>query len=175
MELEEALLGVKKPTGPLLPGLEKAYREAAERYGYVMVQSPLFLMFQKGGSALAIEVQFGNPVEFENSLGRLWKSGAELCLFVTSSRVRAMRLEDARALLLRKFQIKSQRFLFVDIETGRHVSANFEWNKFEREVDRPEWSRPGPATPARALFRTPHFTKRSKPIFGHRGEHKEQD
>ena len=166
---------VKKPDGPLLPGLESAYRELAERYGYVIVQSPLFLMFQKpGGGTLAIEVQFGSAGEFEASLRRLVMSGASLCLFITSSRVRTMRLEDARAILLRKFQIKSQRYIFIDIETGRHTNANFEWDKFEREVDRPDWSRPGPARPPKPLFRSSTMG-RSKPIYGKRGEHKEQD
>ena len=175
MDLEEALLSVKKPAGPLLPGLESAYREVAERYGYLLMQSPLFLLFSKtGAGSLAIEVQFGNEREFEAALSRLVSSGAALCLFVTSSQARTMRLEDARALLLRKFQIPHQRYIFIDIETGRHCEANFEWNKFEKEVDRPDWSRPGPAEPPKPLFRTPHF-KRSKIIYGKRGEHKEQD
>ncbi|VVB57107.1 Uncharacterised protein [uncultured archaeon] len=175
MELEDALLAVRKPDGPLLEGLEAAYREAAERFGYTLVQSPLFLMFQKSGAGgLAIEVQFGSPAEFDSSLRALTQSGAELCVFVTSSRVRTMRLEDARALLLRKFQIKTQRYLFIDIETGRSARANFEWNKFEREVDRPDWSRAGPAQPSKPLFRSSTMG-RSKPIYGKRGEHKEQD
>lgn len=175
MELEEALLAVRKPDGPLLDGLEAAYREAAERFGYMLVQSPLFLMFQKpGNGSLAIEVQFGSAPAFEDSLRRLVQSGAELCLFITSSNVRRMRLEDARALLLRKFQIKSQRYLFIDIETGRSVRANFEWRKFEREVNRPDWSRPVPAQPSNPLFRSSTMG-RSKPIYGKRGEHKEQD
>lgn len=176
MDLEQALLEVKKPSGPLLPCLETAYREVAERYGYVMMQSPLFLLFSKSDTgSLAIEVQFGNEREFENSLSRLAASKASLCVFVTSGHARTMRLEDARALLLRKFQIPHQRYIFIDIENGRHCEANFEWNKFEREVDRPDWSRPGPAQPAKPLFRTPRFSKRSKPIYGKRGEHKEQD
>lgn len=175
MELEQALLEVKKPDGPLLPGLERAYRQVAEAYGYILVQSPLFLMFHKtGAGTLAIEVQFGSAREFEASLERLARSQAALCLFITSSRVRTMRLEDARALLLRKFQIKSQRYLFIDIETGRSCPANFEWNRFEREVSRPDWSRPGPGSPPRPLFRSSSMG-RSKPIYGKRGEHKEQD
>ncbi len=174
MELEEALLHVKKPDGPVLDGLERAYGDIAQAYGYVPVQSPLFAMFAKPqNGTLAIEVQFGNAHEFESSLRRLSESGADLCVFVTSSRVRTMRLEDARALLLRKFQTKGSRYIFIDIETGRHAEANFEWGKFEREVDRPDWSRAGPATPPRDLFRPQ--TPRSKPIYGRRGEHKEQD
>jgi hypothetical protein len=175
MELEEALIEVKKPQGPLLEGLEKSYREVAERYGYMLVQSPLFLMFQKpGNGSLAFEVQFGNPAEFEESLAKLSKSGADLCIFITSSRSRSMRLEEARALLLKKFQIKSQRYIFIDIETGRHLEVNFEWKKFEHEINRPDWSRPGPQ-PSRALFRQQKFSPRSKHIFGKRGEHKQQD
>ena len=174
MELEESILAVKKPDGPVLESLEQAYGAVAKAYGYMPIQSPLFAMYAKSGNgSLAIEVQFGNANEFEASLRRLAESGAELCVFVTSSRVRTMRLEDARALLLRKFQTKGSRFLFIDIETGRHAEANFEWGKFEREVDRPDWSRPGPGAPPKELFRSSR--PRSKPIYGRRGEHKEQD
>jgi hypothetical protein len=174
MELEESILAVKKPSGPVLESLEREYGAVAEAYGYMPIQSPLFAMYAKpGDGSLAIEVQFGNGAEFEASLRRLAESGANLCVFVTSSRVRTMRLDDARALLLRKFQTKGNRFLFIDIETGRHAEANFEWGKFEREVDRPDWSRPGPAGPPKDLFRPQ--TPRTKPIYGRRGEHKEQD
>ena len=174
MELEEAILAVRKPDGPLLDSLERAYGDIAVRYGYTPMQSPLFAMFTKPGSGtLAIEVQFGNGREFEDSLARLARSGASLCIFVTSSRARTMRLEDARALLLRKFQTAGSRYMFIDIETGHHAEANFEWRKFEREVDRPDWSRPGPSGPPKELFRSSR--PRSKPIYGRRGEHKEQD
>ncbi|MDE1798112.1 MAG: hypothetical protein KGH63_01760 [Candidatus Micrarchaeota archaeon] len=171
MEFYEEIMAVRKPEGELLAGLERAYRSIGEKFGYVMVQSPLTLMLKKSGSQAGFEVQFGNAHEFAQSLGRLAASGCELCFFVTSSRAHTMRLEDARALLLRHYQIQQQRYVFIDIETGRSVKTNFEWDQFTAEVDRPDWSRPGPM-PSRPLYRA---EPRRKKIRGFRGEHKEQD
>lgn len=170
MEFEEQIVAVRKPTGPLVPGLEAAYRQIGEKFGYMMVQSPLFLMLKKADSQVGFELQFGNNAEFEESFRKLTASGCDLCFFITSSRVKTMHLEDARGLLLRRFTLGSQRYIFIDIETGRTVRANFEWEKFSKEVDRPDWSRPGPL-PTMPLFRGP----RRKPVLGRRGEHKEQD
>ncbi len=172
VEFYEEIMAVRKPSGELLPFLENAYRQTGERFGYVMVQSPLFLMLKKSGSQVGFEVQFGNAHEFARSLGKLAASGCELCFFVTSGRAHTMRLEDARALLLRNFQIQEQRYVFIDLESGKCLKVNFEWDKFSSEVDRPDWSRPGPM-PAHELFRPE--PARHKKIHGRRGEHKEQD
>lgn len=173
MEFYEEIVAVKKPHGELLPALEKAYGAIGHKFGYTPIQSPLWLMLARPGSQVGFEIQFGSVREYEESLKHLAQSDCELCIFITSSKSRTMRLEDARALLLRRFEIKEQHWVFIDIESGKWVGANFEWDKFAKEVDRPDWSRPGPL-PTRPLFRQTRETRR-KEIRGRRGEHKEQD
>lgn len=152
MDFSQQILNVKKPATDILRSLEREYRQIGERFDYVMVQSPLFLCLKKHGSQVGFEVQFGNEYEFENSLKRLAESSSDLCFLVTSSRVKTMRIEDARALLFRRFQIKEQIYRFIDIETGRWVEANSEWKRFSSNAMRPDWARPGPMPP-RPLFR----------------------
>lgn len=173
MEFFERIAAVKKPGSDLLRGLEREYRSIGMEFGYVMVQSPLWLMLKKTDSQAAFEVQFGNDREFLSSLGRLAASKSDLCFLITSRNAHAMRLEDLRAMLFKHFTVGQSRYVFADIETNRFITANFEWEKFEREVDRPDWSRPGPM-PARPLFRQ-EGGKRRKMIYGRRGEHKEND
>jgi len=173
MDFFERIAAVKKPTSDLLSGLEGEYRRIGEQFGYVMVQSPLWLTLKKPGSQASFEVQFGNDKEFLSSLGRLAAAKSDLCFLITSKNAHAMRLEDLRTMLFKHFTVGQSRYVFVDIETNRFVTANFEWEKFEREVDRPDWSRPGPM-PARPLFRQ-EGGRRHKMIYGRRGEHKEND
>jgi hypothetical protein len=172
MEFFERIATVKKPQGALLPQLEMEYRKAGEEFGYVMVQSPAWLMLKKSGSQAAFEVQFGSREEILHSLRKLAESKSDICFFITSKKAHNMRLEDIRAELFRHFTIGQEKFVFLDLEDGRYVTANFEWDKFRTEVDRPDWSRAGPMPP-RPLFRGEGG--RRKRIVGRRGEHKEND
>lgn len=172
MEFFERITGVKKPEGNLFESLEIEYRRIGGEYGYVMVQAPVWLMLKKFGSQAAFEVQFGNMGEILGSLRRLSESKSDLCFFVTSKNASRIRLEDVRLELFRHFTIGQEKFVFIDIETGRYVTANFEWDKFRHGMDRPDWSRPGPMPP-RPLFRG--NGARHKKIIGRRGEHKEND
>ena len=131
-------------------------------------QSPCWLYFMKKDvGAAAFEIQFGNVSEFTSSLDRLNRSGAQICIFITSSLAHTMRLEAVRGLLLKNFQIKSQKFVLVDLETGHALKVNFEWDEFERKMGKDGEERPA----GKPLFRE----VRRKKIFGKRGEHKEQD
>ena len=172
MEFVDEVERVKKPSARLIDALAEQYSTIAFKFGYLEAQSPCWLYFMKKDSgAAAFEVQFGNISEFKSSFGRLVKSGAELCFLVTSSRAHTMRLEEARGLLLRNFEIKKQKYVLIDIETGRHLRVNFEWDSFEQKLSSREGSgeeRHGSGAP---LFREP----RRKKIYGRRGEHKEQD
>jgi len=152
MEFEEHIIKVKKPQKNIHETLEREYCKIGESFGYMPVQSPVFLMLKKKGSQVAIEAQFGRQDEIERSLSRLVKSESDLCVFVTSSNARSMRLEEVRALLLRKFAIKSQKYIFIDIEKGRSVCTKSAWEKFANEASRPEWARAGPMPPP-PLFR----------------------
>ncbi|PIT84749.1 hypothetical protein COU37_01660 [Candidatus Micrarchaeota archaeon CG10_big_fil_rev_8_21_14_0_10_45_29] len=152
MEFEDHIIKVKGAQKNILEELEAQYTKIGEKFGYVPVQSPVFLMLKKKGSQVAIEAQFGRQDEIERSLARLVKSESDLCVFVTSSNARSMRLEEVRALLLRKFTIKSQKYIFIDIEKGRSIRTKSEWEKFSREASRPEWARAGPMPPP-PLFR----------------------
>ena len=69
--------------------------------------------------------------------------------------------------------IKKQKFVFIDIEAGRHLRANFEWDKFEGKLSsqRAEGDASGQAHSGAPIFRE----ERRKKIYGRRGEHKEQD
>ncbi len=167
MDFIDEVARVKKPSSRLLSSLAEQYSQIAFRFGYLEAQSPCWLYFmRKEGQAAAFEVQFGNVSEFKASLERLTKSGAQLCFFVTSSLAHTMRLEAVRGLLLRNFQIKSQKFVIIDIETGRSLRVNFEWDNFERKMGSPQGSEE-----RRPIFRE----ARRKKIYGRRGEHKEQD
>ena len=175
MELIDEIAKVKKPSHSLIPALAEQYSAIAFKFGYFEAQSPCWLYFmRKEGEALAFELQFGNISEFKSSFDRLVKSKAQLCIFVTSSLAHTMKLEDARGLLLRNFEIGKQKFVLIDIENGRHVKANFEWDNFNRGItgnssgENPQG--PG-ASRGKPLFRE----ARRKKIFGKRGEHKEQD
>jgi len=168
MEFVDEVVRVKKPPSRLIDTLAEQYSSIAFKFGYLEAQSPCWLYFmRKESGCAAFEVQFGNISEFKSSFGRLVKSGAELCFLVTSSRAHTMRLEEARGLLLRNFEIKKQKYVLIDIETGRHLRVNFEWDSFEQKLSSQggEGERRG----------TPIFRERRKKIYGRRGEHKEQD
>lgn len=168
MDFIEEVLRVRKPKARLHDALREQYSAIAFRFGYFEAQSPCWLyVMRKEGKAAAFELQFGNVSEFKSSLERLNKCGAQLCFFTTSSLAHTMRLEAVRGLLLKNFQIKSQKFVLIDIETGRHLKVNFEWDEFEKGMasDHPSVSEERP------LFRE----GRRKKIYGRRGQHKEQD
>jgi len=168
MEFAEEVLKVKKPKWRLGDSLAEQYSAIAFKFGYLEAQSPCWLYFiRKDGAAAAFELQFGNVSEFKSSLEKLNKSGAALCFFVTSSLAHTMKLEEVRGLLLRNFQIKNQKFVLIDIETGRALKVNFEWDEFEKGIDAPRLLTGG----QKPLFRQ----ERRKKIYGRRGEHKEQD
>ncbi len=168
MEFIEEIARVKKPSSRLIASLAEQYSAIAFKFGYFEAQSPCWLYFmRKDGEAAAFEVQFGNVSEFKSSLERLSKSGAQLCFFVTSSLAHTMRLEEVRGLLLRNFQIKRQKYLLLDLETGRALKVNFEWDEFERGI---EGGRKD-ARQEKPIFRE----VRRKKIYGKRGQHKEQD
>lgn len=168
MDFIDEIVKAKKPSSKLIDSLAEQYSAIAFRFGYYEAQSPCWLYFlRKDGGSAAFELQFGNVSEFKSSLERLVKSGAALCFFVTSSLSHTMRLEAVRGLLLKSFQIKSQKFVLIDIETGRALKVNFEWDEFEHGMETPKRA-PEPQKP---LFRE----ARRKRIFGKRGQHKEQD
>ena len=76
-------------------------------------------------------------------------------------------------MLLRNFEIKKQKHVLIDIETGRHLRVNFEWDSFEQKLssstDGDGKEGHGNGAP---IFRE---APRRKKIYGRRGEHKEQD
>lgn len=152
MDFIEQILSVKKPAQNILRELEEKYLGIGEKFGYVPVQAPITLCLKRPERQVAIEVQFGNPNAVENSLKNMVKTGSDTCVFIMSSKARSLRLEEARALLLKKFQIKSQKYYFLDIETSRRLTANVEWERFSSRANRPEWAIPGPM-PSRPLFR----------------------
>jgi hypothetical protein len=169
MDFIDEVLRVKKPQSRLNDSLKEQYSAIAFKFGYFEAQSPCWLYFmRKEGQAAAFELQFGNISEFKASLERLNKSGAQICFFITSSRAHTMRLEEVRGLLLRNFQIKTQKFVIADLESGRALKVNFEWEEFEKGIhgDKQTLGQDG-----RPLFRE----VRRKKIYGKRGEHKEQD
>jgi hypothetical protein len=167
VEFIDEIIRVKKPKSALIGSLEEQYSAIAFKFGYLEAQSPCWLYFmRKDAQTAAFELQFGNVSEFKASLERLNKSGAQLCFFVTSSLAHTMKPEEVRGLLLRNFQIKSQKFVLIDIETGRSQKVNFEWDEFEQKMDQPRQEAQG-----KPVFRE----ARRKKIYGRRGEHKQQD
>ncbi len=168
MEFLEEILRVKKPSSKVVSALAEQYSAIAFKFGYFEAQSPCWLYFmRKDGAAAAFELQFGNVSEFKASLERLNKSGAQICFFITSSLAHTMRLEEVRGLLFKNFEIKSQKFVIIDIENGRSLKVNFEWDEFESRMD----SGGQPQGQQKPVFRE----VRRKKIYGRRGEHKEQD
>jgi len=171
MEFVDEVVRVKKPPSRLIDALAEQYSAIAFKFGYLEAQSPCWLYFmRKESGSAAFEVQFGNVSEFKSSFSRLAKSGAELCFLVTSSRAHTMRLEEARGLLLRNFEIKKQKYVLIDIETGRHLRVNFEWDSFEQKL-----SSRANGNGEEGKGSAPIFRERRKKIYGRRGEHKEQD
>ena len=173
MEFVDEIVRVKKPANRLIDTLAEQYSAIAFKFGYLEAQSPCWLYFmRKESGCAAFEVQFGNISEFKSSFSKLVKSEAELCFLVTSSRAHTMRLEEARGLLLRNFEIKKQKYVLIDIETGRHLRVNFEWDRFEQNLSSREGGPGGEGEGGgRPIFRE----QRRKKIYGRRGEHKEQD
>jgi len=172
MEFVDEIVRVKKPSARLIDALAEQYSAIAFKFGYLEAQSPCWLYFMRKESGSAVfEVQFGNISEFKSSFGRLVKSEAELCFMVTSSRAHTMRLEEARGLLLRNFEIKKQKYVLIDIETGRHLRVNFEWDRFEQKLSSTSGNGGEGEGGGKPIFRE----QRRKKIYGRRGEHKEQD
>jgi hypothetical protein len=175
MEFVDEVARVKKPPVRLIDSLAEQYSAIAFKFGYLEAQSPCWLYFmRKDGAATAFEVQFGNVSEFKSSFDRLVKSGAQMCFLVTSSRAHTMKPEEARGLLLRNFAIKKQKFVIIDIETGRELRVNFEWDRFERRLisGRQDGNGARARGGGKPIFRD---SPRRKKIYGRRGEHKEQD
>jgi len=171
MEFVDEVVRVKKPPARLVDALAEQYSAIAFKFGYFEAQSPCWLYFmRKDGGAAAFEVQFGNVSEFKSSFDRLAKSGAQLCFLATSSRAHTMRLEEARGLLYRNFEIKKQKYVLLDIEAGRHLKVNFEWDEFEGKLSQPREGG-GEGRAGAPIFRE----ARRKKIYGRRGEHKRQD
>ena len=172
MEFADEIVRVKKPPSRLIDTLAEQYSTIAFKFGYLEAQSPCWLYFmRKDSGAAAFEVQFGNISEFKSSFGRLVKSGADLCFLVTSLRAHTMKLEEARGLLLRNFEIKKQKYVLIDIETGRHLRVNFEWDSFEQKLSSRADGNGGGHGSGAPIFRE----ARRKKIYGRRGEHKELD
>ncbi|MCX8195238.1 MAG: hypothetical protein N3G22_04000 [Candidatus Micrarchaeota archaeon] len=168
MDFIEEILRVQKPQAKLVDSLAERYSAIAFKFGYLEAQSPCWLFFiRKDGQTAAFELQFGNVSEFKSSLKRLNESGANLCFFITSSLAHTMRLEEVKGLLLRNFEIKNQKFVLIDIESGRHIKVNFEWERFEKDLGLP----PLLPEPKKPIFRE----GRRKKIYGRRGMHKQQD
>jgi len=162
VEFIDQILAVKKPEQNLLKELEERYSEISLKFGYVPVQAPVTLCLKRPDYQVAIEIQFGSPQAIEQSLKNMVKTGSNTCIFVTSSRARTLRLEETKSLLLKKFQIKSQKYYFLDIETSRRITANVEWEKFSSQANRPDWAIPGPM-PSQPVFRKKIVSKnRSK-------------
>jgi hypothetical protein len=167
MDFVDEILKVKKPAVRLTESLREMYSITAFKFGYFEAQSPCWLyVMRKDGQAAAFELQFGNVSEFRSSLERLNRSGAQLCFFITSSLAHTMRLEAVRGMLLRNFQIKNQKYILIDIENGRNIKVNFEWDRFEQNIGKEL-----PYKEEKPIFRE----VRKKRIYGRRGQHKEQD
>jgi hypothetical protein len=148
------ILSVKKPASGILGALEQEYLRIGRNFGYVPVQAPVSVCLKRPESQVGIEVQFGSPRAIEQSLKNLHKTGSDTCILVISSRAKSLRLEEARNIIVKKMQIKGQKFYFLDIETGRRITENVEWEKFSSRANRPEWAIPGPM-PSQPIFSTP--------------------
>lgn len=152
MDFIDHILSLKKPQENLLGELETQYLQIGQNFGYVPVQAPITICLKRPESQVGIEIQFGNEKSIEQSLKNLHKTGSNICIFVTSSKSKSLRLEEIREIIVKKLQIKNQKFYFLDIETGRKITENVEWEKFSSATNRPDWAIPGPM-PAQPIFR----------------------
>ena len=133
--------------------------QIGQKFGYIPVQAPVTLCLKRPDSQVAIEIQFGSQKAIEQSLENLNKTGSDICIFVTSSKSKSMRLEEIKGIVVKKMQIKNQKFYFLDIETGRKIIENVEWDKFSSHANRPDWAIPGPM-PAQPIFRKKKISKK---------------
>lgn len=147
MELEDQIIKVKKPNQDLLKNLEKAYTLIATNFNYVLVQSPLFLCFKKTDHQIGIELQFGGEKAILESLNKLVKSGSNLCFLIISSKIPGPSLNQIKNMLLTKFSIGTQKYIILDIETGRAIKIFQESEKFFSEINRPDWAKAPPLPP----------------------------
>ncbi|MBS3069441.1 hypothetical protein J4441_03695 [Candidatus Micrarchaeota archaeon] len=175
MEFVDRIIAVKKPPVNLVNDLLFSYALVGRDFGYEQLKGQCMLLLHKKEGTAAFEIQFGNRAEFLGSMRKLLDNKADICFFITSSRAHTMRLEDARYLLLKNFNIGRQKFVFIDVETNRALKVNFEWDKFASEMGKPNQQQGSIARPP--IFRPAAAPKkgRHKQIFGKRGEHKEQD
>lgn len=174
MDFVDRIITVKKPAVNLVNDLLFSYTLVGQDFGYQPLKGECMLLLHKHEGTAAFEIQFGNRGDFINSLRKLLNNKADICFFVTSSRAHTMRLEDARFLLLKNFNIGKQKFVLIDIETNRALKVNFEWDKFESGMQ----ERQQPQKQGTPLFREQKPLRqkaRRKHILGRRGEHKEQD
>ncbi|VVB57764.1 Uncharacterised protein [Candidatus Anstonella stagnisolia] len=173
MDFVDRIMAVKKPAINLMNDLLFSYTLVGRDFGYEPLKGECMLLLHKHEGTAAFEIQFGNRAEYINSMRKLLNNKADICFFVTSARAHTMRLEDARFLLLKNFNIGKQKFVLIDIETNRALKVNFEWDKFASGMEGKQQQKQD--TP---LFRAPQPQRqkgRHKQIFGYRGEHKEQD
>ncbi|MFN3910138.1 MAG: hypothetical protein ACK4J0_02820 [Candidatus Anstonellaceae archaeon] len=157
MELEDQIIKVKKPNQNLLYNLEKTYSEIVQNFNYTLVQSPLFLCFKKPESQIGIEIQFGGEKAILESLEKLVKSDSDICFLITSSKTPGPSLNQIKTMLLTKFSIKNQKYVIVDIETGRAIKIDEAIKKFFSVVNRPDWAKAPPPPP-------PPLFKKSKKV-----------
>jgi disulfide oxidoreductase YuzD len=154
--LIKQFLNVNLEGKELLKTLEKEYTALASNFGYFPVQSELFLCFKKADSQIGVEVQFGGEKAILESLEKLVRSKSDICILLTSSKTPSPSLSWIRAMLLKKFSIGNQKYIFFDIHTKRLLKVEQEIDKFFSELNRPEWARPLPPP------RPPIFKKRKK-------------
>lgn len=172
MDIFSKIISLEKPEGPAMrQRLIEMLSEFGESSGYtVIVGQDVDCEWIKQDHRVAIEVQFGNPGEYYQSLRKLILSGAKYCVLIMSSRAQSLDLAKTVQLLHDTFQIGSKSFLVLDIETGRHSVLE------TRQKQQPK--KPRQASPNMAGQRRPQKQRRGprrKIIYGKPGEHKEQD
>ncbi len=171
MDIFSKIISLEKPQGAAMrQRLIEMLCEFGESSGYtVIVGQDVDCEWIKPDHRVAIEVQFGNPGEYYQSLRKLVLSGAKYCVLIMSSKAQSLDLARTVQLLNDTFQVGSKSFLILDIETGRHSILGKQQKQQNRQKQGPQQrGQPGRRQKQR---RRP----RRKIIYGKPGEHKEQD
>ncbi len=189
MEIFSKIISLEKPTGTAMrQRLIELLCEIGESSGYTVIAGQdVDCEWIGKDERVAMEVQFGNPGEYYQSLRKLALCGAKYCILIMSSKAQSLDLPQTIKLMQDTFTLGQKEFLVLDIETGKHFIRSAPAQKQQpkkprsqqqfQQQQRPQQQRSQQQSgnQNRRPQSKPRRPQRRKMIYGIPGEHKEQD
>ncbi len=135
------MLSAKKPEAGLPQSLLDAYEAIGRADGFQIERTEKGIVFTGKTVKLALRVEFGNRWEFFNAITALREMQADIKVIVTSSNVKAIKMEAVYTVLKKKLEEKG-RWVIIDIE-GKKPPMKLNFGNPKSEGRRAESARSG--------------------------------